>query len=107
MASIPVLLGHGENTHSCFISSSNHVVLISFAAWSLSLRWNLSPLAVSCCTIAEAWQQAAMQSRAGSTACLRAPDADQKKWLNAVRVRWPTQKTDYSSLCTSLMRAVD
>lgn len=74
------LSGHGENTHPCFISSSNNIVLISFTAWSLALGWSLSPLAG---TLHCSWSLAAnwKQSHAGCTACLKAPVADQKKWL--------------------------
>lgn len=40
----------------------------------------------------EAGQQAGMQSQAGSTASLRAPDADQKKWLKQLGCTDPLRK---------------
>lgn len=79
-------------------------MLISFAAWSLTLRWSRSPPAVSRCTTAEAWQEA----EPGRQQCLSQGSwCRSKEVINAVRVHWPTRKTGYSSLCTSLMRAVD
>lgn len=44
------------------------------------------------CTAAEAGQPAGMQGQAGSTVCLRAPDADQKKWLKQLRCTDPLRK---------------